>query len=140
MCDVIKIGERIKETRIAEGLTQEALGKAVGVNKSTIQRYENGKIKKIKLPVIDSIAKSLYVNPAWLVFRSDKKTLQTISSPEPLDEGIELYKRLDVIDKAEIRGMIKQMLKNPKYKNGICISDDIVKTLKEETAISTTLK
>ena len=140
MCDVIKIGERIKETRIAEGLTQAALGKAVGVNKSTIQRYENGKIKKIKLPVIDSIAKSLYVNPAWLVFRSDKKTLQTISSPEPLDEGIELYKRLDVIDKAEIRGMIKQMLKNPKYKNGICISDDIVKTLKEETAISTTLK
>lgn len=71
MANPIEIGKRIKFAREAKGLTQEQLGKEVGMNKSTIQRYETGQVLKIKLPVIESLAKCLNVNPDWLVEKSD---------------------------------------------------------------------
>ena len=85
MSDVVKIGIRLKETRIERGYTQEELGKALGINKSTVQRYETGKIIKLKLPVIEAFAKYLYVNPAWLVFKSDVKEPSSGLSSLPED-------------------------------------------------------
>ena len=35
-----QVGERVKERRIELGLSMPELGKRIGVNKSTIQRYE----------------------------------------------------------------------------------------------------
>lgn len=66
------IGERIADARKRKSMTQAAVAKATGVNKSTIQRYEAGLIEKIKLPVIESIAKTLGVNPAWLIGKSEE--------------------------------------------------------------------
>ena len=43
--------------REALGLTLEDVAEKVGVNKSTIQRYENGKIKKIPNDVLDKLEK-----------------------------------------------------------------------------------
>ena len=40
-------GEKIRERRLALGLTAEELGRKVGVTKSTIGRYESGTIAKI---------------------------------------------------------------------------------------------
>ena len=36
------IGERLKRLRIEKGLTQEEVGKILGVTKGAIQKYENG--------------------------------------------------------------------------------------------------
>lgn len=68
----IEIGKRIKQRREELGMTQEELGKELWLNKSTIQRYEAGKIAKIKLPVIHAMAKQLRVNPAWLALKTDE--------------------------------------------------------------------
>lgn len=68
-----KIGERIKMRRKELNLTQEQVGDSIGVNKSTIQRYENGLFKDLKMPVIQSIARVLKVNPDWLVLKSQTK-------------------------------------------------------------------
>jgi len=67
----IEIGKRIKQRREELGMTQEELGKELWLNKSTIQRYEAGRIAKIKLPVIHAMAKQLRVDPDWLVLKSD---------------------------------------------------------------------
>ena len=69
--EAIEIGKRIHDKRIELHITQEELGAAVGMNKSTVQRYETGQVKKIKLPVLEAIAKHLGVNPAWLAGKSD---------------------------------------------------------------------
>lgn len=63
----IEIGERIKVAREAANLTLNDVAQKVGVASSTIQRYETGKIKKIKLPVIHSISKVLQVDPMWIL-------------------------------------------------------------------------
>lgn len=67
----IEIGVRIAERRSALGLTMDEVALRIGVAKSTIQRYEKGQIKKIKLPVIESIASALDVNPDWLIGNTD---------------------------------------------------------------------
>ena len=53
-------------------MTQAELGAALWLNKSTIQRYETGKITKIKVPVIHAIAKQLNVDPNWLMGEIEK--------------------------------------------------------------------
>lgn len=65
--DNISIGKRIERARELSGLTMDELASRIGVAKSTIQRYEKGKIATIKLPVIDSIARELKVNPSWII-------------------------------------------------------------------------
>lgn len=64
--DIKKIGDRIKQARTLRNYTLDDIASEIGVAKSTIQRYENGLISKPKLPVLQAIADSLRVNPAWI--------------------------------------------------------------------------
>ncbi len=68
----IEIGKRIKQRREQLGMSQEELGSLIWLNKSTIQRYESGKITKIKIPILHAIAKQLNVDPNWLVLKTDE--------------------------------------------------------------------
>ena len=67
----IEIGNRIEKSRKTVGMTQEELANTLGLNKSTIQRYESGKIEKIKLPIIEAMANALGVRPEYLAAKSD---------------------------------------------------------------------
>lgn len=69
-----EIGDRIKSRRDELDMTLDEVAAKVGVSKSTIQRYENGLIGRIKLPVIESIADALWISPDWLVGVSEEKT------------------------------------------------------------------
>lgn len=74
MNTLTEVGKRIKKCREEKGLTQEELGISLGLNKSTIQRYETGKISRIKLPVLEAIAEKLSVNPDYLALKTDDPT------------------------------------------------------------------
>lgn len=65
------LGERIFQRRTQLGMTLDYIADEIGVAKSTIQRYEKGQIDKIKLPIIEAIARVLRVNPAWLCGKSN---------------------------------------------------------------------
>lgn len=67
----MEIGRRIKQRREELGMTQKELGESLWLNKSTIQRYENGIINKIKIPVLHAMAKQLNVDPQWLALKTD---------------------------------------------------------------------
>lgn len=75
----IKIGTRIRQAREAKDMSQEELGTQLGLNKSTIQRYESGQVQRIKLPILENMAKILDVNPNWLILKSD--------DPKPFHES-----------------------------------------------------
>lgn len=76
----LEIGERIRSRRVELGLTLDDVAFTVGVNKTTIQRYESGKITSLKMPVIQSIAEKLKVNPSWLIGKSTEKSISSSSS------------------------------------------------------------
>ena len=69
--DNIEIGKRIKQARESRKMSQEELGSLLGLNKSSIQRYESGQVQRIKLPILENMAKILNVNPNWLVLKAD---------------------------------------------------------------------
>ena len=75
------IGNRINSARNQRGMTLDEIAKAVGVTKSTIQRYEKGTIPRIKLPVIESIARVLNVDPNWLIGNTDVPGSAKVSCP-----------------------------------------------------------
>lgn len=62
-----KIGNIIKDRRLELNLTLEEVGNAVGVSKSTVQKWENGFISNMKRDKISALAKVLNINPVTLI-------------------------------------------------------------------------
>lgn len=74
--DNLLIGKRIAASREVKGLTRKELASLIHVAASTISRYEKGEINKIKLPIIEAIARNLDVNPMWLIGKSEHKEVK----------------------------------------------------------------
>ncbi|MBR2653076.1 MAG: helix-turn-helix transcriptional regulator [Lachnospiraceae bacterium] len=68
-----QVGERIKERRTELKLSMPELGKRIGVNKSTIQRYEADGIDPKRTMIINGLAEGLLTTPEWLTGLSDDK-------------------------------------------------------------------
>jgi repressor LexA len=80
----ISMGDRIKIARELRNMTLEDIAKEIGVAKSTIQRYETGKINTPKIPVVMAIADALNVDPSWLTGKTDTMDPQkTAVAPGP---------------------------------------------------------
>lgn len=65
------MAERIKKRRIEMGYTQEELAAKLGLQKSAIEKYENGRVKNIKRSVISKMAEILDCPPSYLMGWSD---------------------------------------------------------------------
>lgn len=61
------MGERIKQLRIQKGLTQEELGKYIGVKKAAIMKYEKGNVQNMKRSSIEILSKLFNVTPSYLM-------------------------------------------------------------------------
>ena len=68
-----QIGKRIRERRIELNISMTELGERVGVNKSTIQRYETNGIDSKRTMIINGLAEALITTPEWLTGLSDNK-------------------------------------------------------------------
>lgn len=66
-----EIGKRIQQRRKALNISVVDIATYTGLSKATIHRYENGEIRNIKLPVVETIAAILNVNPLWLIGKSE---------------------------------------------------------------------
>lgn len=95
--------ENLASLRSAKGMSQKAMAEAIDVAQSTYSLYEKG----AREPNINKIIKIA--------------TVLNVSADELLgtkpveDQFVALVKCLDNMDKAEVTGVIKQMLKADKY-------------------------
>lgn len=71
------IGNRIKTERKTKGLTQEGLGKRVGVGKSSVSQWESGLTKNLIGHNLTKVATALGVNENWLVTGQGQKQRNT---------------------------------------------------------------
>lgn len=62
-----EIGERLKEARIAKGLTQTELAQKLGVGQSAVGKWERGIVTNIKRSMIQQIAAALDISPLLVV-------------------------------------------------------------------------
>lgn len=75
------IGNKIKTARIAKGMTQEELGKHLGVQKSAIAKYENGRVVNIKRSTLKKISDILEIRASELIFDEQKQSTEGELSP-----------------------------------------------------------
>lgn len=97
---------RIKERRLAKGLTQEELAEKVGLQKSTIAKYESGRIENIKRSVLAKLADALESSPVYLMgLESETPKLNS-------DDAILLkkIKRLTPDDKSVVVSLIDRLI------------------------------
>ncbi len=107
------MAEIIKERRLAMGYTQEELAQRLGLQKSAIAKYENGRVENIKRSIIGEMAKILECSPAYLMGwdnnvspipggSKEKKKGVTIKVLGRVAAGIPIEAVEDIIDTEEI--------------------------------------
>lgn len=90
---------RIKKCRLENNLTQEELAEKLGLKKSAVAKYENGRVENIKRSTIEEMARIFDCTPSYLMGWDDMNT--TVAAykdgdnftPEELQK-IEEYKKL----------------------------------------------
>jgi transcriptional regulator with XRE-family HTH domain len=70
------IGEKIKNARLERGMTQEELGKILGVQKSAIAKYESGRVVNIKRSTLKKISDVLDLRPSELIFEANREEIE----------------------------------------------------------------
>lgn len=66
------MANRIKELRKAKDITLLEIANRLGVSEATVQRYESGKIKKLKYETMSALANMLDVSPEYLMGWADE--------------------------------------------------------------------
>lgn len=60
-------GTRIRELRVLSGMSQEELGRRIGVQRAAINKYEKGIVENIPIKSIEKIADVFEVSPTYIV-------------------------------------------------------------------------
>lgn len=111
----MEIGEKIRAARIAKNMTQEELGKQVGLQKSAIAKYENGRVVNIKRSTLQKLAKALDLRGSDLVIESNPQEAAELSARVLLDDelmsAIEQYYTLSDENQKMIRDLIRSLSK-----------------------------
>lgn len=106
MATPAQIGARIRQARKEYQLSLKEVAEAVGVEVSTISRYETGAFERIKLPVLIGIANALHVSPEWLTWKTDNPLgdYGTQSMYEPKNQEIDYDNLLHQLAKDRVDG------------------------------------
>lgn len=98
-------GTRIKYLRQLTGLSQEELGKRVGVQRAAINKYEKGTVTNIPIHTIEKIAAVFDVSPTFIVgWNGDKEN--PLSAEVKVIKGVEQFFGKDTVDLIEIYSTI----------------------------------
>ena len=84
-------GAKIKQLRESLDMTQEELGKLLGVKKAAINKYETGTVVNLKRSTIENLCNIFNVTPQYLLSDSD---LSPSSSPALAPELTEQDEKL----------------------------------------------
>jgi len=112
-----EIGRRIKIARDRKGMSLENIASEIGVARSTVQRYEAGKIEKPKIPVVHAIANVLEVNPSWLIGKSENPLPASTVEKVTIDETalLKIFGSLNHDGKSEALKRIAELSEIPRY-------------------------
>lgn len=109
------IGKRIKRARLDKGYTQEELATMVGVKKSAVAKWENGRVSEIKRSNLSMISKALGINPNSLLDDIQENPVKTaerhieILMDEDISEMFEDFKKLDAKKRKIVKNLVHSL-------------------------------
>lgn len=96
----ITIGQRILELRKLSGLSQEELGKRVGVQRAAINKYEKGSVTNIPIATIEQMAAIFDVSPTYLVGWSGNEG-NALAVETKIVQGVDRFFGKDAVEMLE---------------------------------------
>jgi len=94
-------GTRIKYLRSLSDMSQEELGKRVGVQRAAINKYEKGSVTNIPITTIEKIAKVFDVSPSYIVgWNGDESN--PLSAEVKVLQGVKKFYGADTVDLIEL--------------------------------------
>ena len=103
------IGNKIKAARVAKGMTQEDLGKLLGVQKSAIAKYESGRVVNIKRSTLKKISDVLDIRASELIF-DDQKQPETMGLSDTQKELFDYIQNMSEEQAAGLLAFLKGKL------------------------------
>lgn len=93
-------GERIKYLRQLASMSQEELGRRIGVQRAAINKYEKGSVTNIPIATIEKIADVFDVSPTYIVgWNGDSGN--PLAVEVKLLQGVKRYYGNDVVEMIE---------------------------------------
>lgn len=83
---MVTVGDRIRQVRQEQDVTQQELADYIGVSKQAVYKYENNIVTNIPTDKVDAIAKRLKVSPAYLMGWEEQPTPKP-TSPTTIPPG-----------------------------------------------------
>lgn len=90
---MVTVGDRIRQVRQEQDVTQQELADYIGVSKQAVYKYENNIVTNIPTDKVDAIAKRLKVSPAYLMGWEEKPQ----PAPRPIPPGFEPMPEMDMV-------------------------------------------
>lgn len=88
----LTVGEKIRKYRTEKGMTQEELGKVLGVGRAAVQKYETNQVQNLKSSHIKKMCFLFNCRPWDFIF--DDEPSEKIGLPSTIEESILLRKIL----------------------------------------------
>ena len=106
----MKTGEKIRNRRIAMNMTMEDLGRAIGVQRSAINKYEKGLVD-IKSKTLTAIANALNISPLLLMDDIEGEDVEQYVTEIPQTvEARSLAKGIDKMPQAQREAIMNMMI------------------------------
>ena len=102
----MSMADRIKEKRLQKGLTQEELAEKLGLQKSAVAKYENGRVENIKRSTIAKMSEILECSPTYLMGLEEKPSLLTADDARLIKK----YHRLSEKKQQAVSDLIDSLL------------------------------
>ena len=109
------VGEKIKKYRLEKGMTQEELGKYLGVGKAAVQKYESGQVQNLKSAHIKKLC-TLFNTVPWDFIFDDDNLPDRFERKEDNDEILLLLKKLNQNGQHKVKEYVNDILKINEYK------------------------
>lgn len=111
--------DKIKVLRAERNATLEDIGKAVGVSKTTVQRWESGEIANVRRDKIYKLAKALNTTPSYLMGwdNEDPDSPKPQSTVSGSDEAhlVDLYRELNPEGQERLLNYADDLVSSGKY-------------------------
>ena len=104
------LGDRIKQLRKEKHLTQAQLGEILGVEKSAVAKWENGRTKNLKRETVQAMALYFGVRPSYIIEGEDYQLMLN-------QQEVDLVRQFRRADEQQRRIAFYALMMNGEEKN-----------------------
>lgn len=100
------IGNLIKEARLRKGYTQQALANIIGVGKSAVAKWENGRVSEVKRSNLAKLSAALDLDP-FILSGGEQREKPTAGNDGLSKEMLDLIEQIKTLPEDKVQMLLQ---------------------------------